>query len=116
MKLFDAAEDRLKNNLLQSTHKFRRVAEFARVRMQNELRAGNGDIVYPDYITALDKYLIPFFGTYDAVTFLNITGEALIGILHVMSNGNDACIGVLTAPSFTKDIANNLLNAKLVFA
>jgi len=62
MKFFYTSEDRLKNNLPQSTRKFRRVAEFARDRMQEELRAGSGHIVYKDYITALDKYLIPFFG------------------------------------------------------
>ena len=55
MKFFYTSEDRLKNNLPQSTRKFRRVAEFARDRMQEELRAGSGHIVYKDYITALDK-------------------------------------------------------------
>ena len=37
MKFFYTSEDRLKNNLPQSTRKFRRVAEFARDRMQEEL-------------------------------------------------------------------------------
>ena len=64
MKFFYTSEDRLKNNLPQSTRKFRRVAEFARDRMQEELRSGSGHIVYKDYITALDKYLIPFFGSF----------------------------------------------------
>ena len=65
MKFFYTSEDRLKNNLPQSTRKFGRVAEFARDRMQEELRSGSGHIVYKDYITALDKYLIQFFGSYD---------------------------------------------------
>lgn len=65
MKFFYTAEDRLKNNLPQSTRKFRRVAEFARDRMQAELDAGGGNIVFKDYITAIDKYLVPFFGNYD---------------------------------------------------
>ena len=53
MKLFYTSEDHHKNNLPQSTRKFQRVAEFARDRMQEELRAGSGHIVYKDYITAL---------------------------------------------------------------
>ena len=46
MKFFYTAEDRLKNKLPQSTRKFRRVAEFARNRMQSELDAGGGNIVF----------------------------------------------------------------------
>ena len=74
MKFFYTSEDRLKNNLPQSTRKFRRVAEFARDRMQEELRSCSGHIVYKDYITALDKYLIPFFGSYDVANNLG-TGD-----------------------------------------
>ena len=65
LKFYYTAEDRRKNNLPESTRKFRRVAEFARDRMQQELKAGGGRIVFKDYIAAIDKYLIPFFGGYD---------------------------------------------------
>ncbi len=75
MKFFYTAEDRAKNNLPQSTRKFKRVAEFARDRMQEELDAGGGHIVFKDYITALDKYLIPFFGGYDVTS---IDAKALV--------------------------------------
>ena len=68
MKFFYTAEDRAKNNLPQSTRKFKRVAEFARDRMHEELEAGGGHVVFRDYITALDKYLIPFFGGYDVAS------------------------------------------------
>ncbi|SHK49107.1 Phage integrase family protein [Shimia gijangensis] len=68
MKFFYTAEDRLKNKLPQSTRKFRRVAVFARDRMQSELDAGGGNIVFKDYITAIDKYLIPYFGNYDVAS------------------------------------------------
>ena len=47
MKFFYTSEDRLKNNLPQSTRKFRRVAEFARARMQEELHSGSGHIRAP---------------------------------------------------------------------
>ena len=75
MKFFYTSEDHLKNNLPQSTCKFRRVAEFARDRMHEELTSGGGHVVFKDYITALDKYLIPFFGSYDVA---NIDAKALV--------------------------------------
>lgn len=75
MKFFYTSEDRLKNNLPQSTRKFRRVAEFARDRMHEELTSGGGHVVFKDYITALDKYLVPFFGNYDVA---NIDAKALV--------------------------------------
>jgi integrase len=75
MKFFYTSEDRLKNNLPQSTRKFKRVADFARDRMQEELDAGGGHLVFKDYITAIDKYLIPFFGKYDVA---NIDTAALV--------------------------------------
>jgi len=94
MKFFYTSEDRLKNNLPQSTRKFRRVAEFARDRMQEELRSGSGHIVYKDYITALDKYLIPFFGSYDVA---NINVKALV----TLASGAQSNWGAkrITAPS-----------------
>jgi integrase len=75
MKFFYTAEDRAKNNLPQSTRKFKRVAEFARDRMQEELDAGGGQIVFKDYITAIDKYLVPYFGGYDVSS---IDAKALV--------------------------------------
>lgn len=64
-KLFYRAEARAENNLPQSTRKFRNVAKFAAKRMQDELDAESGKIVYNDYIRVTNKYLIPFFGNYD---------------------------------------------------
>jgi integrase len=59
---------RAENNLPQSTRKFKRVAEYARDRMQSDLEAEAGKIVWKDYITAIDKYLIPFFGQMDVAS------------------------------------------------
>ena len=75
MKFFYTAEDRAKNNLPQSTRRFRRVAEFARDRMVEELASGGGHVVFKDYITAIEKYLIPFFGGRDVA---NIDAKALV--------------------------------------
>ena len=52
LKFYYTADDRLKNNLPQSTRKFKRVAEFARDRMQAELNAGGGKVSYKDCLTS----------------------------------------------------------------
>ena len=53
------------------------MAEFARDRMQEELDAGGGHIVFKDYITAIDKYLVPYFGGYDVSS---IDAKALVNV------------------------------------
>jgi integrase len=68
LKFYYAADDRLKNNLPQNTRRFKAVAQFARDRMEQELASGGGRIVFKDYITAIDKYLIPFFGQWDVAS------------------------------------------------
>lgn len=65
LKQFYTADFRKSNNLPESTRKLRRVAMFTRNRMQEELDAGGGRVVYRDYISAIDRYLIPFFGNMD---------------------------------------------------
>ena len=62
LKQYYTADFKQKNKLPPSTRKFRRVAEFAKQRMQEELESGGGRVVFKDYITAVDRYLIPFFG------------------------------------------------------
>lgn len=68
LKFYYSADDRLKNNLPQNTRRFKAVANFARDRMEQELASGGGKIVFKDYITAIDKYLIPFFGQWDVAS------------------------------------------------
>jgi len=68
LKYYYAADERLKNRLPQNTRKFKGVARFARDRMKLELADGGGKVVFKDYITAIDRYLIPFFGALDVAT------------------------------------------------
>ncbi|MBD3756267.1 MAG: tyrosine-type recombinase/integrase, partial [Gammaproteobacteria bacterium] len=56
---------RVKNHLPASTRKFKHVAEFAIKRMQDELAEGGGKQAYKDYVSALRRWLIPYFGTTD---------------------------------------------------
>lgn len=62
---FFATEERIKQKLPENSRKFKPVAEFAKRRMQDELDAGAGKIAFKDYISAINKYLIPFFGKLD---------------------------------------------------
>ena len=68
LKFYYAADDRLKNNLPQNTRRFKAVAQYARDRMEQEIADGGGRMVFRDYITAIDKYLIPFFGQWDVAS------------------------------------------------
>ena len=53
---------RIRNNLPVINHTFKRVAESAIRTMQTALQNEHGKVVYKDYIFAINKYLIPFFG------------------------------------------------------
>ena len=67
-KLFYGAEAKAESKLPQSTRKFRNVARFAVKRMQDELDADSGKVVYRDYIRVINDYLIPFFGNYNVAS------------------------------------------------
>lgn len=53
---------RAKNDLPVVSKRFDAVARLAVADMQKQLDAGTGRKVYRDYITAINAYLIPFFG------------------------------------------------------
>lgn len=61
LRLYYETQARLTNNLPASTRKFKHVADFAAKRMQDELDAGTGKVAYKDYLSALNRYLIPYF-------------------------------------------------------
>lgn len=44
------------------TRKFRRIAEAVRSDLESQVKVGAGKSVYKDYITVINRYLIPFFG------------------------------------------------------
>jgi len=64
-KLLMETQARVNNNLPAQTRKFKHVAEFAIKRMQDDLNAGGGKQAYKDYISALSRWLIPYFGDTD---------------------------------------------------
>ncbi|WP_343117234.1 tyrosine-type recombinase/integrase [Ostreiculturibacter nitratireducens] len=66
---------RAKHDLPVVTKRFEDVAKLAVADMQRQLDAGAGRKVYKDYIKAIDKYFIPFFGK----TFItNIDHEKIL--------------------------------------
>lgn len=65
LRQFYTADFRKQNNLPESTRKLKRVAMFTINRMREELDAGGGKVVFVDYISAIDRYIIPYFGNMD---------------------------------------------------
>lgn len=65
LQFYYTSDFKEKNKLPQSTRKFANVAKYALTRMQEELDANSGKVVYKHYIQATKKYLIPFFGKLD---------------------------------------------------
>lgn len=65
LQLYYETRARIANNLPAQTRKFRHVAEYAIKRMQNELSEGGGRQAYKDYISALRRWLIPYFADKD---------------------------------------------------
>ena len=51
-----------------SSKRFETVANLAIEDLKAQIDSGNGKPVYNDYITAIKKYLIPFFGSYNVNT------------------------------------------------
>ena len=65
LRLYYETDARIQNKLPATTHKFRDVAKHDINRMQSEIREGVGKQAYRDYVQALNKWLIPYFGTND---------------------------------------------------
>ena len=65
IELYYETQARIKNKLPAQTRKFKHVATYAMKRMQNELDGGAGRQAYKDYVSALRKWLIPYFGDTD---------------------------------------------------
>jgi integrase len=69
IKLFYDKEFKRENNLPQTTRKFGAVADAVVRELQAAIDSGTGKSVYKDYITAINKYLKPFFKNYGLDSF-----------------------------------------------
>jgi len=63
--LYLRARFRNEEGLPVISKRFSQVAELAKKRMDDALKAGEGKTVFKDYIIAIDNYLTPFFGKYN---------------------------------------------------
>ncbi|MGJ8530201.1 hypothetical protein [Maritalea sp.] len=65
LELYYETNARIKNKLPAQTRKFKHVAEHTVMRMQAQLKSGQGKLAFKDYISALQRWLIPYFGNTD---------------------------------------------------
>lgn len=68
------AEILRRNNLPVITRRFSDIARIAVKRMEEEVKNGEGKAIYSDYISAINRYLIPILGKY---SITNIDRAAL---------------------------------------
>lgn len=85
-ELFHETKARVKNNLPAQTRKFKHVAEHAIRRMQDELHEGGGKQAYRDYISALRRWLIPYFGSTD-IAKIDLAALTSFDIWRTEQNG-----------------------------
>jgi len=96
LRLYYEVDARIQNKLPATTRKFGDVAKHAIARMEAEIREGVGKQAYRDYTQALNKWLIPYFGTTDiakldlaAVTAFDAWRTAQSGKLPAQSTINN---------------------------
>ena len=65
LRLYYETDARIQNKLPETTRKFADVAKHAIARRETEIHEGVGKQAYRDYIQALNKWLIPYFGKTD---------------------------------------------------
>ena len=65
LRFYYEVDARIQNKLPATTRKFADFAKHAINHMETEIREGVGRQVYRDYTQALNKWLIPYFGTTD---------------------------------------------------
>ena len=68
------AEILRRNNLPVITRRFSDIARIAVKRMEEEVKNGDGKAIYSDYISAINRYLVPILGKY---SITNIDRAAL---------------------------------------
>jgi integrase len=65
LRFYYEVDARIQNKLPATTRKFSDVAKYAVSRMESEILEGVGKQSYKDYVQALNKWLIPYFGGTD---------------------------------------------------
>ena len=86
LRLYYEVDARIQNKLPATTRKFGDVAKHAIARMETEIREGVGKQAYRDYVQALNKWLIPYFGTTD-IAKLDLAAVTAFDAWRTAQNG-----------------------------
>ena len=86
LRLYYEVDARIQNKLPATTRKFSDVAKHAIARMETEIREGVGKQAYRDYTQALNKWLIPYFGTTD-IAKLDLAAVTAFDAWRTAQNG-----------------------------
>ena len=86
LRLYYEVDARIQNKLPATTRKFVDVAKHAINRMETEIREGVGKQAYRDYTQALNKWLIPYFGTTD-IAKLDLAAVTAFDAWRTKQNG-----------------------------
>ena len=86
LRLYYETDARIQNKLPATTRKFADVAKHAVNRMEAEIREGVGKQAYRDYVQALNKRLIPYFGTTD-IAKLDLAAVTAFDAWRTQQNG-----------------------------
>jgi len=86
LRLYYEVDARIQNKLPATTRKFGDVAKHAIARMETEIREGVGKQSYKDYVQALNKWLIPYFGGTD-IAKLDLAAVTAFDAWRTAQNG-----------------------------
>ena len=86
LRLYYEVDARIQNKLPATTRKFGDVAKHAINRMETEIREGVGKQAYRDYVQALNKWLIPYFGGTD-IAKLDLAAVTAFDAWRTAQNG-----------------------------
>jgi integrase len=94
LRLYYEVDARIQNKLPATTRKFADVAKHAIARMETEIREGAGKQAYKDYTQALNKWLIPYFGTTD-IAKLDLAAVTAFDAWRTAQNGRVPAQGTI---------------------
>ena len=86
LRLYYEVDAGIQNKLPATTCKFGDVAKHAINRMETEIHEGVGKQAYRDYVQALNKWLIPYFGTTD-IAKLDLAAVTAFDAWRTAQNG-----------------------------
>ena len=86
LRLYYEVDARIQNKLPATTRKFSDVAKHAIARMETDIREGVGKQAYRDYVQALNKWLIPYFGGTD-IAKLDLAAVTAFDAWRTAQNG-----------------------------